>query len=568
MLPDAARNGYTFDGWFTAPVGGELVTNDTELSPDSTIYAQFSYTKRDQSFTVTMNDYEYDGTAHDPSINGTTYGKVTTEYFFADTGEQLAEAPTEAGHYLVKVAADGNYYYNSAESSTEYWITTPGLYHVTAKNGTVNGAPSGEFTPGTDITVKANVPESGKQFRYWKSNGKIVSYDQEFTFTTTSENVEIEAVYLEAMTPKEAAETAMADGVAVDLADAVLKDNAKARFVLTPTLAEGWTVESYGIIYDKTGAVTNADTAKSGLVLNGDYVTKTCSAKDGTAYALNVTPENNNTVWAVGYITVSKDGMTATVYTEPKSGNVAEMQIETNAKVDLADAVLKDSEKARFVLTPEVPDGYTINAYGIVYDKTGAVTNAESAKTGLVLDGDYVTKTCSAKDGTAYALNVTPTNGKTIWAVGYLTVSKDGVTKTIYTEPKSGNVTELKAAAEAEIDANVNVNLADAVLKSGTKARFLLTPEIADGWTVDAYGIVYDKTGAITSATSARYGLVLDNGYATKTCSAKDGTAYALNVTPENDNTIWAVGYITVTKNGLTKTIYTEPKSAKVSELK
>ena len=290
-------------------------------------------------------------------------------------------------------------------------------------------------------------------------------------------------------------------------------------------------------------------------------MTKTCSAKDGTPYALNVTPTDGNTIWAAGYITVSKDGKTATIYTEPMSGNVAEMQIAENAKLDLADAALKDNAKARFVLTPDIPDGYTIEAYGIVYDKTGAITDAETAKNGLVLGGSYATKTCSAKDGTPYALNVTPTDGNTIWAVGYVTVTKDGVTRTVYTEPKSGNVAEL------QIKENVKVNLADAVLKDGTKARFVLTPEIAEGWTVKGYGIVYDKTGAIADAETAKNGLVLGGDYVTKICSAKDGTPYALNITPTNDNTIWAVGYITAEKDGKTVTIYTEPKSAKVSEL-
>jgi len=240
--------------------------------------------------------------------------------------------------------------------------------------------------------------------------------------------------------------------------------------------------------------------------------------------------------------------------------------VEAGIGVDLADAVLKDGTKARFVLTPSLADGWTVEAYGIVYDKTGAVSDAKAAKTGLVLGGNYVTKTCSTTSGTAYALNITPTGNNTIWAVGYITVSNGSMSTTIYTEPKSGNVDDLKEATEADIEANVNVSLADAILKDGTKARFVLTPEIADGWTVDAYGIVYDKTGAITNADAAKSGLVLNGSYVTKTCSATDGTSYALNITPTG-NTIWAVGYITVTKDGVTKTIYTDPKSAKVSEL-
>ena len=238
-------------------------------------------------------------------------------------------------------------------------------------------------------------------------------------------------------------QAAIADGVAVDIADAALKDGKKARFLLTPTLAEDWTVEAYGIIYDKTGAVTDAETAKAGLVLDGKYVTKTCSAKDGTPYALNVTPENNNDVWAVGYITVRKGAMKTTIYTEPKYGNVTELQAKENVRINLADAVLKDEIKARFVLTPEIAEGWTVKGYGIVYDKTGAVTDAETAKAELVLGGKYVTKTCSAKDGTAYALNITPVNDNMIWAVGYITVEKDGKTVTLYTEPKYAKVSEL-----------------------------------------------------------------------------------------------------------------------------
>ena len=79
--------------------------------------------------------------------------------------------------------------------------------------------------------------------------------------------------------------------------------------------------------------------------------------------------------------------MTKTVYTEPKSGNVAELQIRENVNVNLADAVLKDGTKARFVLKPEIAEGWTVKGYGIVYDKTGAIADAETAKNGLVLGG-------------------------------------------------------------------------------------------------------------------------------------------------------------------------------------
>lgn len=111
------------------------------------------------------------------------------------------------------------------------------------------------------------------------------------------------------------------------------------------------------------------------------------------------------------------------------------------------------------------------------------------------------------------------------------------------------------------------VTLADAVLYQDTKARFVLTPSLCDGYTVQAYGIIYDKTGAITNAEEAKSGLVLDGSYTTKISHTIDGTSYKLNITPIDDIRIWAVGYITFTANGVTTTFYTEPKSAKVSEL-
>ena len=69
------------------------------------------------------------------------------------------------------------------------------------------------------------------------------------------------------------------------------------------------------------------------------------------------------------------------------------------------------------------------------------------------------------------------------------------------------------------------------------------------------------------AAKAAEEGLVLNGDYVTKTCGVKNGTPFTMNITPIDDNAIWAVGYITATKGDITKTIYTEPKSAKVSEL-
>jgi uncharacterized repeat protein (TIGR02543 family) len=41
-LPVPRRNGYYFDGWYTAPTGGDEITEDWEFSEDTTIYAHWT----------------------------------------------------------------------------------------------------------------------------------------------------------------------------------------------------------------------------------------------------------------------------------------------------------------------------------------------------------------------------------------------------------------------------------------------------------------------------------------------------------------------------------------------
>lgn len=50
VLPTPVNGeGYTFDGWYTEPVGGSLVTADTVFTADTTVYAHWTYTAPDKS---------------------------------------------------------------------------------------------------------------------------------------------------------------------------------------------------------------------------------------------------------------------------------------------------------------------------------------------------------------------------------------------------------------------------------------------------------------------------------------------------------------------------------------
>ena len=78
--------------------------------------------KSDQSWTISMSDYVYDGTAHEPTINGTAYGKLSYTYF-KSAGVCIGNtAPSEPGDYRVSVSASGDETHFSKLESADYTI--------------------------------------------------------------------------------------------------------------------------------------------------------------------------------------------------------------------------------------------------------------------------------------------------------------------------------------------------------------------------------------------------------------------------------------------------------------
>ena len=69
-----------------------------------------------------MPDYVYDGTAHEPTIKGMTFGKLTYTYFTSAGICIGSTAPTEPGDYRVSVAASGDETHPSKLESAYYTI--------------------------------------------------------------------------------------------------------------------------------------------------------------------------------------------------------------------------------------------------------------------------------------------------------------------------------------------------------------------------------------------------------------------------------------------------------------
>lgn len=135
QLPEATREGYTFDGWFTQASGGDKITLDTVFTADATIYAHWTnngHSGGDQgggsqdasSYRITVEE----------SSNGTVKANRTT----ADAGSTV----------LLTVTPDDGYQVS--------------LVSVTDRNGKVislNDRKNGTYSftmPASAVTVKAS----------------------------------------------------------------------------------------------------------------------------------------------------------------------------------------------------------------------------------------------------------------------------------------------------------------------------------------------------------------------------------------------------------------------------
>lgn len=195
LLPEATRSGYHFDGWFTEPDGGEEITAESVLEGGDTIYAHYTFipVQVEQDWTLTMDSYDYDGTAHKPVINGQIYGSVTYNYYNDDTGELLTSAPSKAGNYVVKVISEGNKNYYGRIQVAVYSILDPfsgnGMVNVDSfKENNVVPESDGKIFAGwfTDsICTKAYTEDSGKAYAKFIDE-KILTVKAQISSGTTA----------------------------------------------------------------------------------------------------------------------------------------------------------------------------------------------------------------------------------------------------------------------------------------------------------------------------------------------------------------------------------------------
>ncbi|MBQ6984620.1 MAG: InlB B-repeat-containing protein [Paludibacteraceae bacterium] len=140
-LPSATKTGLSFDGWFTKAVGGDKITNETEILRNiGTLYAQFVDASLIISTTQTISD-----TREVPDLYVTTTGSltitgsVTANNFILESNGATASGQLLPGTGTLTIA--GNAYFDlKLNAKNHQWYAVAVPWNVDATSGiSVNG---------------------------------------------------------------------------------------------------------------------------------------------------------------------------------------------------------------------------------------------------------------------------------------------------------------------------------------------------------------------------------------------------------------------------------------------
>lgn len=107
-LPGAARDGYTFEGWFTAAEGGDAVTADTVFDKDTTVFAHWkkNVVSTTPSVKLSTSKYTYNGKVKKPSVKVYVKGKALSKDNYSVS---YGKGRKNVGKYTVKVTLKNDY---------------------------------------------------------------------------------------------------------------------------------------------------------------------------------------------------------------------------------------------------------------------------------------------------------------------------------------------------------------------------------------------------------------------------------------------------------------------------
>lgn len=107
-LPDAVRDGYTFEGWFTAAEGGDAVTAETVFDKNTTVYAHWkkNVVSATPNVKLSTSTYTYNGKVKTPGVKVSVNGTVLTKDNYSVS---YGKGRKNVGKYTVKVTLKNDY---------------------------------------------------------------------------------------------------------------------------------------------------------------------------------------------------------------------------------------------------------------------------------------------------------------------------------------------------------------------------------------------------------------------------------------------------------------------------
>ncbi|MBR5371659.1 MAG: hypothetical protein IK130_05525 [Oscillospiraceae bacterium] len=318
----------------------------------------------------------------------------------------------------------------------------------------------------------------------------------------------------------------------------------------TANIPRGYSVEDYGLIY-----------YNSGTVITTPYLTLEnvgiCGIKKAKYWSANITDIGYG-VACVGFVKIKDEtGYVTTLYTEELGSSFVRAS-ETAADIDVTfdrvdNKALTSGGKNKVYVGFEanIPAGYIVEDYGLIYYNSGTVITTPYLK----LENVGI---CGIRKAKYWKANITD-NGYGVACVGYIQVTDaEGYVTTLYTEELGNSV---KAMAETAKKVMLTKQANKAVTSGGKNKVYCgFNANIADGYTVEDYGLIYYNSGNVIHTEH----LTLEN---VGVCGIQKAKYWGANITDKGFGVV-CVGFVKVKDtNGYVTTLYTGELGAKFSEL-
>ena len=172
-LANASRTGYTFDGWYTEPTGGILVTKDTIIDKNMTVYAHW---KAKLSVTVTVSNAELivgENTvvqAHVSGGSGTYTYRYQIHNLETDGWSYVTEETASPTYtWIAQTAGTREFYVEVRDSNEEVARSEAVKVEVKAKEKTLSitgKASVSEVAVGNTVTISATAAGGTGNYTY------------------------------------------------------------------------------------------------------------------------------------------------------------------------------------------------------------------------------------------------------------------------------------------------------------------------------------------------------------------------------------------------------------------